>query len=402
MFSNIFIIQKIKGGILMKEKILSEINNIKEELIDLSTYIYQNPELGFEEFKSSKAHIDLLKNYGFEVEENYLNYETAFKAVYNSNKPGPTIAFLVEFDALPGIGHGCGHNILGTTSTGAGIVLKNLMDQLGGKIYVLGSPAEETSGVKVDMAESGTFDDVDIAMMAHPDSNNRRSGASLDLYPIEFTFKGKTSHASSAPEEGINALDACIQTFNNINALREHLDQTTRIHGIIKEGGEAANVVPDKAVAQFYIRTPKLGYMDILKEKVINCAKAGALATGCELEMRNYEKPYKAMVTNQTLSDLFNDNFIEAGATNIMESELGGSIDMGDVSQVCPAIHPYFSISNEYVTPHSREFAAKTLEETAFNGMEKTIYALVKTSIDVINNPDILEKIKDEFNSKIK
>lgn len=386
----------------MKEQILNQIKNLKPELKDLSNYIYNNPELGFKEFKSSKAHIDLLKKHGFTVEENYLNYKTAFKAVYTSKKPGPTIAYLVEYDALPGIGHGCGHNILGTTSTGAGIILKNLLDDLGGRVYVLGSPAEETSGVKVDMVESGSFNDVDIAMMAHPDGENQRSGSSLDLYPLEFIFKGKTAHASSAPEEGINALDACIQTFNNINALREHIYESSRIHGIIKDGGQAANIVPDKAVAQFYVRTPRFGYMDTLKEKVINCARAGALATGCELEIVNFEKPYKAMVTNETLSNLFNNNFIDIGAKNIRDKKLGGSIDMGNVSQVCPAIHPYFSISDDTITPHTREFAASTLEEKAFIGMEKTIYSLVKTAVDIIENPDILKEIKIEFEEKFK
>lgn len=381
----------------MKEKILNVLNNLEDELVELSNYIYENPELGFEEHKSSKAHIDLLRKHGFTVEDNYLDFETAFKATYDSRKPGPTIAFLVEYDALPGIGHGCGHNILGTTSTGAGIVLKNLIDDLGGKIYVLGSPAEETNGVKVDMANAGTFDDVDIAMMAHPDGSNQKSGSSLDLYPVEFTFRGKTAHASSAPDKGINALDACIATFNNINALREHLKQTTRIHGVIVNGGQAANIVPDLAVAQFYVRTPEFGYIDSLYEKVINCAKAGALATGASLEINEFEKQYKAMVTNEVLSNIFNDNFIDAGATNIQDKVLGGSIDMGNVSQICPSIHPYFSISSEDITAHTIEFTKSTILPEAFAGMNKAIYALVKTSIDIITDEELLAAIKKEF-----
>lgn len=382
----------------MKDKILGVLDSLEDELIDLSNYIYENPELGLEEFKSSKAHIDILRKHGFEVEENYLGFETAFKAVYDSKKPGPTIAFLVEYDALPGIGHGCGHNILGTTSTGSGIVLKNLIDDLGGKIYVLGSPAEETNGVKVDMARAGTFDDVDIAMMAHPDGHNQISGSSLDLYPVQFTFRGKTSHASSAPDKGINALDACIATFNNINALREHLKESTRIHGIIVNGGEAANIVPDLAVAQFYVRTPVFGYIEELYEKVINCAKAGALATGASLEIEEFEKPYQAMVTNKALSDAFTQNFVDIGATDLKDKVLGGSIDMGNVSQVCPSIHPYFSISSADITPHTISFAEKTLLPEAFEGMRKTIYALVKTSTDIIENKELLASIKHEFN----
>lgn len=383
----------------MKDQILNKISNYNEELIQLSNYIYSNPELGLEEVKSSQAHIDILKKYGFTVEENYLNFNTAFKATYDSNKPGPTIAFLVEYDALPGIGHGCGHNILGTTSTGAGLILKEFIDDLGGKIYVLGSPAEETSGVKVDMVDAGTFDDVDIAMMAHPDGKSQKSGSSLDLYPMEFVFRGQTAHASSAPEQGINALDACILTFNNVNALREHLKESTRIHGIIKNGGEAANIVPDLAIAQFYVRTPEFGYIDSLVEKVTNCAKAGALATGASLEINNFENAYRAMITNETLSEVFNNNFIEAGATDIEDKVLGGSIDMGNVSQVCPSIHPYFSISKNDITAHTREFTAATIEADAYIGMDQAIYGLVKTSIDVITDKDLLYRIKQEFNN---
>ncbi|HLR21017.1 MAG TPA: M20 family metallopeptidase, partial [Tissierellaceae bacterium] len=359
----------------MKEKIQDLIKDVESELIDLSEYIYDNPELGYEEYKSSKAHIDLLKNHRFTVEEKYLGIDTAFRAVYESEKEGPTIAYLAEYDALPVIGHGCGHNLLGTVSTGAGIVLSKLIDNIGGKVVVFGTPAEETSGAKVIIADKGGFNDIDVAMMAHPDENFHESGESLAIEPIQFTFRGKSSHAASTPEKGINALDGVIQTFNGINALREHILPNARIHGIITEGGKAANVVPDLAIAQFYIRASRKKYLVELSEKVKNCAKAASLATGSELEISNYELSYDDLITNQTLSDRFTKNLKEFGVDNCKKpKESFGSVDMGNVSHICPAIHPNFSISEgQELTAHTKEFAQATLTETAYKNAAKTI-----------------------------
>lgn len=380
-------------------------NEIKDELIQLSEYVFHNPEIGLEEFKSSGAHIALLNKYGFTVEENFLGFETAFKAIYKSDKPGPTIAYLVEYDALPGIGHGCGHNILGATSTGAGIILRKLIDEIGGTVYVLGSPAEENFGVKVDMAHNGVFDDVDVAMLAHPSSNHQLSGTTAEIVPLRFTFKGKTSHAAGSPEKGINALDACISLFNMVNALREHIKDSSRIHGVITEGGKAANIVPDLAIADFYVRTPVLGYMDELKEKVINCGKAAALGTGTELEISTYEAIYKGLVTNETMSGVYEKHLKEAGVKNISDGEVNhGSTDMGDVSQVCPTISTSFAIvpDGEELTGHTVEFGQATLTDVAYKGMEDAIYALVATAIDIIEDEELLKKIKLEFETQFK
>ncbi|HZK33653.1 MAG TPA: M20 family metallopeptidase [Tissierellaceae bacterium] len=376
------------------------IDDLKDELKQLSEYIYKNPEIGLEEYKSSKAHMDILKKYGFAIKENFLGFETAFKATYKGEKPGPTIAYLAEYDALPDIGHGCGHNLLGATSTGAGIILRKLIDEIGGTVYVLGSPAEESSGVKVDMANQGVFDNVDIAMISHPGSKHRLSGTTSELVPLRFTFKGKSAHAASSPEKGINALDGCIMLFNSVNALREHIKDSSRIHGVIKEGGKAANIVPELAIADFYIRTPVLGYMEELKEKVINCGKASALATGCELEISVYEKIYKGLVTNETLSKVYGKYLEEIGVEDIFEGKVGyGSSDMGDVSQVCPAIHPSFSIveKGKEVAGHTVEFGQATFSDLGYKGMEQAIYALVGTAVEIIEDEELLVKIKDEF-----
>ncbi|MBS4534259.1 M20 family metallopeptidase [Clostridium sp. D2Q-14] len=377
------------------EDIISE---IREDLIGLSRYILNNPELGYEEYKSSKKHIDILKKCGFNVEEKYMGMDTAFRAEYDSGKEGPTIAYLAEYDALPDIGHGCGHNLLGTVSTGSGIVLKKLLDNLSGKVLVIGTPAEETSGAKVRMVDGGAFDDVDIALMAHPSDFHEESGTSLALEAIQFTFRGKTAHAAASPEKGINALDAAINTFNNINALREHIRSDARVHGVIIEGGSAANIVPDLAICQFYVRATTKEYLIELSKKIKNCAKGASLAAGTELEITNYELSYDNMITNRALSKIYNERIKDMGVEYIKPfEESTGSLDMGNVSHVCPAIHPYFGIADREITGHTRELAKATDTELAYDSAMKAIGALVLTAIDIIENKNLLEEVKKEF-----
>ncbi|MBU5254664.1 M20 family metallopeptidase [Tissierella praeacuta] len=384
----------------MIEKINNITYSILNDLKELNEYIYNNPELGNEEFKSSKAHIELLRKYGFQVEEEYLGIKTGFKAYYKSKKKGPAISYLSEYDALPKIGHGCGHNLLGTTNTGAAIVLKHLLDDIGGTVVVFGTPAEETNGAKVKMVEEGAFEGIDVAMLAHPSSTYSKSGTSLAMEAIQFTFKGKASHAASDPDKGINALDAVIMTFNSINALREHILPSARIHGIIREGGKAANIVPDLAIAQFYVRSPRKAYLQKLTEKVKNCARGAALATGASLQISNYELGYDDLVTNETLSEIFTKNLKSQGVQNPDNIKLTfGSVDMGNVSHVCPAIHPYFGIHGDNsIAAHTEEFRDATLTDKAYENMIITINALVNTGVQVIQNKDLLEKIREEFN----
>ncbi len=383
----------------MKEKVLELINKLSPELNELSLEIYNNPELGYEEFKACKLHSELLMKYGFNVQANFSGVETGFKAEYKSGKPGITVAYMAEYDALPGIGHGCGHNLLGTVSTGSGIVLKEIIDEIGGTVVVFGTPAEETSGAKVTYVENHEFDNIDIAMMAHPGNEYSKSGSSLALEPVQFEFFGKTAHAASAPEKGVNALDAAIQTFNSINALREHIKSDSRVHGVILDGGRAANIVPDYAKCQFYVRSTSRTYNLELLEKVRNCARGAALATGCELKITKYEFSYDNLVTNQILSDVFSEKIYEAAGIKMGEpSKSMGSVDAGQVSQVCPTIHPYFDITNDKnIIGHTVEMAKSTLTDYAKEQMKNTIAALVLTAAEVIQNKELYEKIKYEF-----
>ena len=283
----------------LKESLSILFDKYLGEFKEVNEYIYNNPELGHQEFKACEVLTNLLKKHGFETSDNYTGIPTAFIGKYKNGDGGVKVAILAEYDALPGIGHGCGHNIFGVTSVATGILLKEIMKDTVGEILVIGTPAEETSGAKVDMVKAGVFDDIDIAMAAHPTGEaHKRSGKSQAMEAIQFTFRGKTAHAAGAPYEGINALDGVLMLFNSINALRQQIHETARIHGIITNGGEAANIIPDLAVANFYVRAQTLSYLKELVEKVKNCAKGAALATGTTLEIENYETSFANLFTN--------------------------------------------------------------------------------------------------------
>jgi amidohydrolase len=393
-----YTIKLLNSGGNMKDQIIKEVAALKESLNETSDFICTNPELGNQEFKAMEKLTFLLKNHGFSIETNILNRPTAFRANYTSNKPGPSIAYLCEYDALPGIGHGCGHNMIGTMSCGAAIALSKVLGSIGGNIVVLGTPAEETNGAKVDMAKSGIFKDIDVAMILHPDDKNYESGQSLAMDALQFDFKGKSSHAASSPHEGINALDAVLLTFAGINALRQHITPEARIHGIITEGGKAANVVPDRAIAQFYVRAGKKKYLKELGEKVKNIARGAALMTGATLDISNFEISYEDMNTNKVLSGKYTENLRYIGVTDIHPARSTyGSIDMGNVSNVVPSIHPYISISDSALIGHTTDFRDATQFDIAHAALVKGATALALTGYDVITDKELLLKIKEEF-----
>lgn len=382
----------------MRNIIKEDAEQMKRIFFDTSDYIYNNPELGNEEIKSSRKLMDLLIENGFCVEEGIIGRKTAFKAVFDSKNPGNNVAFLCEYDALPGIGHGCGHNIIGTASAAAGILLSRIISKTGGKVFVIGTPAEETDGAKVEMADKGVFDDIDVALMFHPSDKTHKSGSSLAMDALEFTFHGKTAHAAADPEDGINALDGVLHLFNGINSLRQHVKNDVRIHGIITNGGEAPNVVPEKAVARFYARSKKRSYLNEVVKKIKDIAQGAALITGCTVEINNYEASYDNMVTNQHLSEAFTKNLMEVGVTEINEPTQGfGSIDMGNVSKVTAAIHPYISLGSKSLVAHSKELADATITDEAHEMMLKGIMALALTGYDVLSDKELYNNIRAEF-----
>lgn len=377
----------------MKSRIYNEGQLIKERLADISDYIYNNPELGNEEYKAVEALTTFLKEHDFKVEASIVGMDTAFKATFDSGKPGMTIGYLCEYDALPKIGHGCGHNMIGVMSAGAGVVLSKVLHEIGGKVIVYGTPAEETNGGKVILAEAGVFDELDAAMIVHPDGETRASGSSSALYPIRFIYKGKTAHAASCPEKGINALNSVIQLFNGIDALRQHVTPDVRMHGIITKGGVAANIVPDEAIADFYFRASTKERVTEVVEKVKKIAEGAALMTGATLEMERYELPYDDLNTNETLSEMFNNNLRELGITDIKEAKAtGGSSDIGNVSHVAPTIHPYIGITDCPIVGHSVEMANATTTSKAHDRLLIAALAMAYTGHDVIVRNESLRK----------
>lgn len=370
----------------MKEVLFNEGQKIKDRLSEISEYIYNNPELGNEEFKAVEILTSFLEEHNFTVEREFLNLKTAFRATYDSKKQGPTIGYLCEYDALPEIGHGCGHNMIGPMSAGAGVILSKILGEVGGRIIVYGTPAEETDGAKVIFAENGVFDELDVAMMAHPSSETARSGETIALYPLQFTYKGKTAHAASSPHEGINALNSVIQLFNGIDALRQHVTPDVRMHGIITRGGVAANIVPDEAVAQFYFRAANKETLEDVLEKVKKIAEGAALMTGATLSMERYELPYDNLVTNENLSEAFNENLKALGITEIKGKRVSGSSDIGNVSHITPTIHPYIGISDCHITGHSRELADATITPLGHERLLVGTLALAYTGYDVLTN----------------
>ncbi|AQX56224.1 M20 family metallopeptidase [Priestia flexa] len=384
----------------MKETIISTIDELQQTFYDISQYIGNNPELGHEEVKACTALTNKLAKHNFEVEIGTCDLATAFTAVYDSHKPGPSIGFMAEYDALPGLGHACGHNLIGTMAIAAAIGLSKVLSETGGKVYVYGTPAEETTGGKVTMAEAGVFNHLDAAMMVHPYYCHQKSGRSLAMDAIQFEFFGKSAHAAAAPHEGINALDAVIQTFNGINALRQHVKPDVRIHGVIPEGGKAANIVPDYATAQFYVRASNRKYVNAVTERVKACAQGAALSTGARLEISNYEFSYDDMVTNEVLSTVYTQNLQLLGvpAEEIFEDQGDhGSLDMGNVSQVVPSIHPYIKICNEYFVCHTHEFREAALSPQGQEALILGAKTMALTGYDLLTKEELLQKVKDEF-----
>lgn len=370
----------------MKSILFEKGKEIHKELCEISDFIYHNPELGNEEYKAVEKLTSFLQEHNFEIETEFLGIKTAFRATYDSNKEGPIIGYLCEYDALPEIGHGCGHNMIGAMSAGAGIILSKVLNEIGGKIRVYGTPAEETNGAKVIFAEQGAFDELDVAMMVHPSDKTIESGTSMALYPLQFTYTGKTAHAASCPQEGINALNSVIQLFNGIDALRQHVTPDVRIHGIITNGGVAANIVPDKAVAQFYFRASTKEILEDVLVKVKNIAQGAALMTGSKLDMTRYELPNDNLKTNKNLSEAFSENLRMLGIKDIYTAKDTGSSDIGNVSHKTPTIHPYIGISNCNVTGHSVNMADATITPFAHERLLIGTLALVYTGYDVLMN----------------
>lgn len=382
--------------------ILKEVDKISADIRVVAKKLYDKPELGYKEFYASELLTSILSDNGFKVTREAGGLKTAFTATFPSPKKKPVIALIAEYDALPKIGHACGHNMIAAISIGAALALSKTPIAQMGKIMVIGTPAEEGGGGKIKMIDGGVFRGIDVAMMAHPSSHTRVIARMLAVVELSFKFKGVSSHAAASPDKGINALDAVIATFNNINALRQQTRDDAKIHGIITDGGEAPNIIPDSAETKFFVRSTDLAYTAELVERVKQCAKGGAIATGCRLTIKKGHPPYDPFTPNYRLGGLFRDNLNSLGIQENLTAEREGigSSDIGNISQIIPTIHPEFAIGNGEVVNHSPRFAKETVSKASLDRLMDITKTLALTAADVITSPEVLKEIKKEFNSR--
>jgi amidohydrolase len=382
----------------VKDSIGLAVDRLAGELDALSHRIHAHPELAYQEVKACGWLADFLAAQGFKVEKGVGGLETAFRAVIETGA-GPTIAILCEYDALPGIGHACGHNVIATSGAGAGAALAAVKGELpAGRVVVIGTPAEEGGGGKIKLIDGGVFRDVDCAMMIHGFDRTLLHQDLLGIVRATFEYTGRASHASADPWAGVNALDACVQTYNAVSMLRQQVRPDCRIHGIITNGGQAANIIPEHAAATFYVRAPRIDTMWELYKRVVACAEGAAKAAGVSLKVVQHDTVYEPLVSSRVMLDLFAANMRTVGLTEgePIPDRLGSS-DIGNVSQVLPAIQPMIGIAPTGMAIHTRDFADAAIQPLARAGMVAAAKAMAMTTYDLLAEPARVAQAKADF-----
>ena len=403
--------EQVGSNSALTETATKAIDAAREELFGIALDIHAHPELNYQEFHAAKLLSDTLEAHDFAVERGIGGVETAFRATLEGGAgDGPTVAVLAEYDALPEIGHGCGHNLIAMAGLGAGLGVQANMKNLPGRLVVIGTPAEEGGGGKIKLLEAGVFDGVDICLSSHPSSNRTiipqdipmDESWSLAMVGFRYIYHGKAAHAAAAPEEGINALNSLIHLFTGIDALRQHLREDTRIHGIITDGGLAPNVVPEFAAANFMLRCRDRNYLsDVIVGKVLKIAKGAALITGATLEVEPYYPFYENVLPNAVLAENFRANAETVGMR--IDAPTGGrrgsgaSTDFGNVSQVLPSLELRYAVSETPVPSHSRQMTETAITETALSSALNVAKVLSLTAGDFLRDPARLKEAQAEF-----
>ena len=383
------------------ESIKQRIDELSEELISASHAIHANPELAFKEFFACETLTNALEHHDIKTEKAVYSLETSFEAKLNTDREGPTVAILAEYDALPGIGHACGHNIIATSALGAALGLHAVAQELQGGVRLIGTPAEEKGGGKELMARNGAFEGIDAAMMIHPAGTNLASMPCICVAEVEVIYHGKSSHASAMPHKGINALDGLLLAYQAISNLRQHIRSTERIHGIITEGGSAPNIVPDRSAGQFYVRAADDKELAQLKPRVQSCFEAGAKGSGCEVEVNWANVDYLDLNTNWPLAELFQEHAESLGREFIPYEEAvkfgAGSTDMGNVSHRLPSIHPMLAVAPPNVVIHNPEFAKWAASEKGDAAVIDGAKALALTAADFLLSTELQDHAKTAY-----
>ena len=386
----------------LKKRIIASLEGRKAEYLQASHDIWDHPELGNQEYYASDLLAEKLRAAGFTIETDIAGHSTGFIARRQARaKSGPSVGFLVEYDALPEIGHGCGHNIIGVASVAAALALAGVLEEVGGQILVFGSPAEEggeNGSAKASYVKQGLFQNVDACLMIHPANVSVTTEKALALDPLDFEFFGRPAHAASAPENGINALDAVIQLFNGINALRQQLPTDVRVHGIITHGGDAPNIIPAYAKARFFVRAATRARCSEVTAKVKAIAAGAALATGTTVQTRYFQNQVDDFVINRQFNTLFQEVMTELGESvgNPTHRSVG-STDAGNVSQVVPTIQPSIKIGPREMVPHTVQFAEAARSEAGDHALIVSAKALAITALILLTDPEKLPAIKAEF-----
>jgi amidohydrolase len=380
-----------------KDRLIEEVDARADLLIEASHRIHDTPELLFEERFAADLLCDALESAGLDVERGAYGLETAFAARAGSD--GPTIAILCEYDALPGIGHGCGHNIIASAGLGAGLAAAALADDAGGRVLILGTPAEEGGGGKIYMGEAGAFDGVDAALMVHPADQDLLEMNVIAIATWEVEYFGEGAHAAAFPHLGRNALDAAVLGYNAVAALRQHIRSNERVHGVFTKAGDKPNIVPDHTVAEWYVRSGTIASLQPLKERVLACLQAGADAAGCRIEQRATCPEYSDLRTNPAMADLYRLNAERVGRTPVRRPENGvvGSTDMGNVSYLVPAIHPMIKVAPPGVAIHTKDFAGWAQAAEGDRAVLDGAKAMAMTVADLWLRPDVLDAARRAF-----
>lgn len=382
---------------LHHQRIDTEVDRHAQTLVSLSQKIHANPETGFKEVQASLWLADLLEASGFTVERGVGGLSTSFRATLAGTAKGPNVAILSEYDALPELGHACGHNIIATTAAGAGLAIASSGLPFAGRLTVIGTPAEEGGGGKVIMARAGVFDDVDAAIMMHPSTKAMTMRGSLASGRIEAVFHGLAAHAAGSPDQGVNALEAVIALFNGLNARRLHFRSDARVHGIITHGGDAVNIIPARAASAWSVRARDRAYQRQLVTVLRDVAEGAATMTGARLEWRE-TLGYDNMVPSPTIAAVCAVHLKRLGIDDVAPSpnERMGSTDMGDISQILPGLHVYLPIAPEGTAGHSIEFRAASASEAGDRAVVTGAKVLASTALDLLLDHQLLQRATHE------
>ncbi len=380
-----------------KSSICSYIDDISEELIAVSHAIHENPELGYEEHFAHEQLTKVLIDKGLDVHKSAYEIDTAFEAT--AGKAGPVVALLCEYDALPGIGHACGHNIIAAAGIGAGLAASTLAETFNGQLRILGTPAEEGGGGKVRMLNRGAFESVEAVLMIHPADADLPNISSLAVQQLKATYTGKAAHAAAAPEKGINALDGAVLGYMGVAALRQHIAPDERLHGIFTNGGQKANIVPETAESTWYARSSTMDRLEVLKIRLVETLNGGAKSAGCEIQIEWVNEPYAEVLDNTPILDAYMKNSELIG--RVVKAPIGdgvvGSTDLGNVSHVVPSIHPMVKVAPEGTAIHTIDFEKCAKSEEADKGLLDSAKAMAMTVIDCWYDPSLLKQAKEFF-----